>query len=141
MDAVFAATTAVRRVTLLLTRAFAAIALLQAELGTFGVMSYVVAQRVHEIGVRMALGAGRAQILRLLLGHSLLLLAAGLLPGAAAALAMTRFMRSLLFEISPTDPLTFFSVAALLAAVGLLACWIPARRAARVDPLVALRYE
>jgi putative ABC transport system permease protein len=141
MDAVLSATTALRRVTLLLTTAFAAIALALAALGTFGVMSHVVAQREHEIGVRMALGASRREILRLMMGHSLLLLAAGLLPGAAAALALTRLMRSLLFEISPTDPLTFCSVAALLALVGLAACWIPAQRAARVDPLVALRYE
>ena len=141
MDTVLAGTIAVRRLTLWLTSLFAGIALVLAALGVFGVMSYVVTQRLHEIGVRMALGAGRREILGLVLRQGLMFLAAGLLPGMAAAIALTRLMRSLLFEISPTDPATLAGVTLLLAGVALLACAVPARRAARVNPLVALRYE
>jgi putative ABC transport system permease protein len=141
MDAVLAGTIAPRRLTLMLTGVFAAIALVLAALGVFGVMSFVVAQRVHEIGVRMALGAGGREILHLVMSHGLVLLATGLLPGVVASLGLTRLMRSLLFEISPTDPPTLIGVTLLLAAVALAACYVPARRAARVDPIVALRYE
>jgi len=141
MDAVLAGTIAARRLTLLLTGIFAGVALVLAALGIFGVMSYVVTQRLREIGVRMALGAGRGEILRLVMSQGLVLLVAGLIPGMAAALGLTRLMRSLLFEISPTDPATLAGVTLLLAGVTLLACAVPARRAAHVNPLVALRYE
>jgi len=100
-----------------------------------------VIQRTHEIGIRMSLGAQPGQVLRLVMGQGARLVLAGILIGAAAALALTRFMRSLLFEVRSADPLTFVAIASLLALVALAACYIPARRAMRVDPMTALRYE
>jgi putative ABC transport system permease protein len=120
---------------------FAGVAALLAAVGLYGVMAYLVGQRTHEIGIRLALGAQRRDILRLIVGHGLALTAVGLVVGLAGALALTRFMTTLLFGVTPTDGFTFASVALLLTTVALLACLVPARRAARVDPMVALRYE
>jgi predicted permease len=125
----------------LLLATFSGIALFLAAIGIYGVMAYSVTQRTQEIGVRMALGARPFHVLRLVLGQSLGMLLIGIVIGLAGAFALTRLMRTLLFEISVTDPLTYVSVIGLLTVVALLACYIPARRAAKVDPLIALRYE
>jgi predicted permease len=125
----------------LLLATFSGIALFLAAIGIYGVMAYSVAQRTQEIGVRMALGARPLHVLRLVLGQSLVMLLIGTVIGLAGAFALTRLMRTLLFEITATDPLTYVSVIGLLTVVALLACYIPARRAAKVDPLIALRYE
>ena len=125
----------------LLLGLFSGLALILAAVGIYGVISYSVIQRTHEIGIRMSLGAQPGQVLRLVMGQGARLVLAGILIGAAAALALTRFMRSLLFEVRSADPLTFVAIASLLALVALAACYIPARRAMRVDPMTALRYE
>ena len=121
--------------------AFGALGLLLAAVGIYGVVSYSVKQRTHEIGIRMALGAAPAQVMRLILGHGLKLALIGLVIGTGAALGLTRLMSSLLFGVSATDPATFAGVAVLLVIVALVACWMPARRAMRVDPMEALRHE
>ncbi|MGH9732124.1 MAG: ADOP family duplicated permease [Candidatus Acidiferrales bacterium] len=120
---------------------FGVLGLLLALIGIYGVVSFSVGQRTHEIGIRMALGAQRTDVMRMVLRESMLLAAIGIVTGVAGALALTRYLRSLLFEIKPTDPVTFISVAILLAMVAFAACYIPARRAMRVDPMVALRHE
>ena len=130
-----------RRFNLVLISFFGITALVLAVAGTYGVMAYSVSRRTREIGVRMAMGAGEGNVLRLILTQGLWTTAAGILIGLAGALVLTRTMQSLLFGVSPTDPLTLAGVALLLAAVALFACYIPARRATQVDPLVALRYE
>jgi putative ABC transport system permease protein len=141
MDQMVQASQATRRLSLRLLGAFSLGALLLAALGLYGVISYVVSQSTNEIGVRVALGAQRAQIMKLVLGQGMRLALWGIAVGIAAALALTRLMASLLFGVTATDPSTFAGVGILLAAVTLLACYIPARRAMRVDPIVALRYE
>lgn len=125
----------------LLLATFSGIAMFLAAIGIYGVMAYSVAQRTQEIGVRMALGARPLHVLRLVLGQSIGMLIIGIVIGLAGAFALTRLMRTMLFEITATDPLTYASVIGLLTVVALLACYIPARRAAKVDPLIALRYE
>ncbi|HEX5724089.1 MAG TPA: ABC transporter permease [Longimicrobiaceae bacterium] len=124
-----------------LVTGFGSLALLLAAVGVFGVLAYWVAQRSREIGIRMALGASRRGVLRLVLGRGMAFVAAGLAAGIAAAFALTRLAGSLLYGVSPTDPATFAAVAAVLGGVALLAGWLPAARAARVDPMVALRQE
>jgi len=130
-----------RRQQMTLLTMFAGLALLLTAIGIYGVMSYNVAQRTQEIGVRLALGAQPRHMLALVLRQGLGLTVLGVVLGLAGALMLTRLLRSLLFEVNPIDPLTFALVPLLLLGVALLACYLPARRAARVDPMVALRYE
>ena len=130
-----------RRLTLLLLSMFAGTALALAAIGLYGVLSYAVTQRTAEVGIRMALGAQRRDVLRLIVSQGLRLAGMGLLAGLISALVLTRVMQSLLYGVEATDPPTFFGVTLLLGLTVLLACWLPARRAARVDPMVALRNE
>ena len=120
---------------------FAAIAVVLAAIGLYGVIAYTVAQRTREIGIRTALGARPREVARLVLGQSMRTVALGLVVGVGGALAVSRLLSTLLYGVGATDPLTFVGVTLLLAAVAALASYVPARRAARVDPMVALRYE
>ncbi|HEX8836818.1 MAG TPA: ABC transporter permease [Candidatus Acidoferrum sp.] len=141
MDSVVADSLSGWRFHAILLGVFGALALLIAAIGVYGVISYSVAQRTHEIGVRMALGAQRGDVMRLVTGQGALLAGVGILVGVGAAFGLTRLMASMLYGVKPTDPLTFVGVAMLLTLSALLACYIPTRRAMRVDPMVALRYE
>jgi len=126
--------------TMLLT-VFAVVALLLSAIGVYGVMAYTVERRTQEMGIRMALGAAHSDLLRLVLGHGMKVVAAGLVAGLAMAYGATRLLATLLFEVKPVDPPTFAAVAIVLALVALLATWIPARRAASIAPSDALRYQ
>jgi ABC-type antimicrobial peptide transport system permease subunit len=141
MEQIIARSLAARKYSMILLGAFAGLALMLASVGIYGVISYVVGQRTQEIGIRMALGARRIHVLRMVLGQGIRLILVGLATGVAAAMALTQLMASLLFGVTSTDPLTFLSVALLLMLVALAACAVPARRAMGVDPMRALRYE
>ncbi len=130
-----------RRFNMYLLTCFALVALLLASVGLFGVMAYLVSQRTRDIGIRLALGASRTDVLRMIVGQGLVLAALGAVVGVAAGYAMTDLMRGLLFSVTPTDPATFIAVPLVLIVVALIACYVPARRAMKVDPLVALRTE
>jgi putative ABC transport system permease protein len=139
MDQLVANSVTEPRFRTLLVLSFAGAACLLALVGIYGVMAFVVAERTHEIGVRMALGAQEGGVLRFVLGQGMRLTLLGIIIGIAGALAATRVLRTMLFGVGTTDPLTYGVVIVALGTVAVLACWIPARRASRVDPLVALR--
>jgi len=125
----------------LLAGIFGLVGLVLATVGIYGVIAYSVSQRTHEIGVRIALGAQRGDVLRMVIGHGLVLAITGATIGLAIALAVTRLMKSLLYEVSTTDPMTFTLVTVALLLVSFVAGWVPAHRATRIDPMAALRYE
>ncbi len=141
MDSIISDSMASERFSMILLAVFALLALLLASVGIYGVISYVVSQRTHEIGIRMALGARPLDISLLVLGDGVRMTLIGTVIGMVAALGLTRLLASMLFGVTPTDPVTFAAVAALLCGIALFACYIPARRAMRVDPMTALRYE
>jgi predicted permease len=141
MDSIIATTLAPRRFSMILLGVFAGLALCLSSIGVYGVVSYLVGRRTHEIGLRMALGARQTDVLRLILGRGAKMALAGVVVGIAAALGLTQLMAKMLYGVSPADPLTFVGVALVLTLVALAACYVPARRAMRVDPMVALRHE
>ena len=126
---------------MLLMGVFAGLALTLTVIGLYGVISYSVSRRTHELGVRIALGAQRRDVLKLVIGQGMLLGLIGVVLGIGGAFALTRILQSLLFDVSTTDPLIFIAVSLLLVLVIITACYLPARRATRVDPVIALRYE
>jgi len=141
MDEIIAGSLAARRFSMILLGSFALVALVLASVGIYGVLAYLVGQRTQEIGIRIALGAGQYDVLRLVVGQGAKMAILGVVLGLAAAIGLTRLMSDMLYGVSATDPLTFTAVAILLILVALVACYIPARRATKVDPMVALRYE
>ncbi|MGH9676998.1 MAG: FtsX-like permease family protein, partial [Candidatus Acidiferrum sp.] len=141
MESIIADSLGTRRFTMILLGVFAALALALASIGIYGVIAYLAGQRTHEMGVRMALGAQPADVLKLVLGQATRMAVTGIAIGLVAAGGLTRLMKTMLFGVSAVDPLTFAGVAIVLMIVALAACYIPARRAMRVDPMVALRYE
>jgi ABC-type antimicrobial peptide transport system permease subunit len=141
MNEVIAGSLAPQRFSMVLLGAFAAVALMLASLGIYGVISYLVGQRTQELGIRIALGAQRNDVLRLVLGHGMKMALGGVALGLIVAVTLTRLIAKMLFGVSPTDPGTFAAITVLLMTVALMACLIPAWRAAKVDPLVALRDE
>jgi len=141
MDDVVAKNLSARRFALEILGIFATVAFLLACIGIYGVVAYTLSQRTGEIGLRMALGAQRSDILRIVLGEGALIVVAGVGAGLFGSVMLTRFLQTMLFEIKPTDPITFTALTILLAGVALMASFIPARRASRIDPLVALRHE
>ncbi len=124
-----------------LLTAFSALALVLSSVGIYGVISYLTGQRTHEIGVRVALGASSSDVLRMVLGEGMRITLIGVAIGLAAAFGLTRLITTIIYGVGATDPITFAAVAILLSAIALFACYIPARRAMRVDPMIALRYE
>ncbi len=140
-DEIISQSVSERRFQTMLLGLFASLALILAMVGIYGVISYSVSQRTPEIGIRMALGASRGMILKMVIGRAMLLVAAGIAAGAVGAYALSQYLKSLLFEVKPGDPWTYVSIAMLLAMVALAASMVPARRATRVDPMTALRYE
>jgi predicted permease len=130
-----------QRLTMFLLTAFSALALVLSSVGIYGVISYLTGQRTHEIGVRVALGASRSDVLRMVLGDGMRITLIGVAIGLAAAFGLTRLITTLIYGVGAADPITFAAVAILLSAIALFACYIPARRAMRVDPMIALRYE
>ena len=141
MDSVIARSLASRRFAMILLAVFAALALVLASIGIYGVISYIAGQRTHEIGIRIALGAQRTDILKMVLGQGARLAIIGVVMGLVAAAGLTQLMTKILYGVSAVDPVTFIAVAIVLTLVALAACYIPARRAVRVDSIVALRYE
>jgi putative ABC transport system permease protein len=141
LDQIKSGTVANDRLQTMLLATFAALALLLSAVGIYGVISYSVTQRTHELGIRAALGASQRGLLGLVIRHGMTLALVGLVLGAAGSLVLTRLLSTLLFGISPRDPVTLIAVATILAGVAFAACYIPARRAAGIDPTVALRYE
>jgi putative ABC transport system permease protein len=141
MEHLVSRSVAPQRFNLILLGLFAALGLLLTAVGIYGVMAYSVSQRTHEIGLRIALGAQPDDVLKLIMKQGMTLALVGVVIGIIASFAFTRAIKSLLFNVSATDALTFLAVSLALASVALLACWIPARRATKVDPIVALRYE
>jgi putative ABC transport system permease protein len=141
MERVVSESVSRRRFQMFLLSVFASVAMLLAAVGIYGVVSYSVTERTNEIGIRLALGAERRDVFRLVLKQGMLPALTGVSVGMVAAFAFARVIKSLLFGVSATDPVTLFAIAAALTIVALLACWIPARRATKVDPMIALRYQ